>query len=939
MTKSGETVVSGPGDALWYKDAVIYEVPVKAFFDSDNDGIGDLRGLISKLDYIKDLGANTVWLLPFYPSPMRDDGYDISDYRNIAPEYGTRADFRLLVRELHHRDMRVITELVLNHTSDAHAWFQAARRAPHGSVKRDYYVWSDDDKKYAGTRRIFSDTESSNWTWDPVAGAYFWHRFFSHQPDLNFDNPHMLQAVLRNMRFWLDMGVDGFRLDAVAYLCEREGTSNENLPETHAVLRRLRAELDRHYVGRMLLAEANQWPEDVREYFGESDECHMAYHFPLMPRIYMAVASEDRHPVVEILRQTPEIPASCQWATFLRNHDELTLEKVTDRERDYLYNAYAADPRARLNLGIRRRLAPLMENDRRKIELMTVLLMTLPGSPVIYYGDEIGMGDNIYLGDRNGVRTPMQWSPDRNGGFSRADPQQLCLPVNTDAVYGAQTVNVESQLRSPSSLLNWMKRLIAVRNAHRAFGRGSLVLIEPGNRKILAYLREYLDETILCVVNLSRTPQAVEIDLSRYAKRVPVELTARTAFPPVRDTPYFLTMPGYGFFLFRLSDESGVPEWREERVPRVELQTLVMPDGWATLFGATSGSNRVRQALADRTRAQWKREVLTSFLASRRWFETSGNRSPVIEILEHAEWEVGGRSWLLALLSVTDGGEKARECFLPMSIDWGDTDDIQSGALRPWALAYVRQQDRVGLLYEAFGDDAFCHALVAAMAVGVELPFAGGTLRLQCNAGVSLSGDDAAGPIRRLLAQRNDIGIFFGSTLYLKIYPAPTAGVSADVELGRVQSEVAPYASVPAIVGTLALERANGATTVLGVLQRVVENQGDCWDYTIEYLERHFDDHAQSATLDQDTSGPGMDVHAQYCLLAGRIGQRTAEMHLALAAAGEGAALATEAVTAPDVEAWTLQAVTELDQVLAHIRVQGQRHTAVDLKARGGQQK
>src|SRR3990167_7019743 len=534
-------------DPLWFKDAVIYQLNIKAFFDSNDDGMGDLKGITSKLDYVKDLGVNTLWLMPFYPSPLKDDGYDISEYNNVHPQYGTRNDFRTMLREAHRRGLKVITELVINHTSDAHAWFQAARRAPAGSNKRNYYVWSDTNRKYQGTRIIFNDTETSNWTWDPVAKAYYWHRFFSHQPDLNFDNPHVLKAIFRTMRFWFDMGVDGFRLDAIPYLIERDGTSNENLPETHAVIRQIRAQVDANYADRMLLAEANQWPEDVREYFGEGDECHMAYHFPLMPRMYMAIAQEDRHPIVEIMEQTPDIPDSCQWAVFLRNHDELTHEMVTDRERDYLYQTYASDLQARLNLGLRRRLAPLLDNARHRIELMNLLLMTMPGSPILYYGDEIGMGDNILLGDRNGVRTPMQWNGGAHGGFSTADPARLFLPPIDDPVYGFGAVNVEAQHCNPSSLLNWTRRLIAMRRAHRAFGRGSLRFLRPGNRKILAYLREHEDETILCVANLSRAPQAVELDLSTFRQRVPVELMGRSRFPPIGDLPYLLTLSGHGF--------------------------------------------------------------------------------------------------------------------------------------------------------------------------------------------------------------------------------------------------------------------------------------------------------------------------------------------------------------------------------------------------------
>ena len=525
--------VAAADEPLWYKDAIIYQMHVKSFFDANNDGVGDFAGLMMKLDYIVELGVNTIWLLPFYPSPRLDDGYDISEYRAVHPDYGTMADVKRFIAAAHARGIRIITELVINHTSDQHPWFQRARRAKPGSPARNFYVWSDNDQKYSGTRIIFLDTERSNWTWDAVAGAYYWHRFYSHQPDLNFDNPKVIEAILGVMRFWLDLGVDGLRLDAVPYLIEREGTNNENLPETHAVLKRIRAELDRAYPGRMLLAEANQWPEDTKDYFGQGDECHMAFHFPLMPRMYMALAREDRFPITDIMRQTPQIPDNCQWAIFLRNHDELTLEMVTDSERDYLWETYAADRRARINLGIRRRLSPLLERDRRRVELMNCLLLSMPGTPVIYYGDEIGMGDNIHLGDRDGVRTPMHWSPDRNGGFSRADPAALVLPTLMDPLYGYETINVEAQLRDRHSLLHWMRRTLAIRRRHAAFGRGTLRFLYPKNRKVLAFLREYKDEIILCVANVSRAPEAVELDLSELSGRVPVELNGGSLFPPI----------------------------------------------------------------------------------------------------------------------------------------------------------------------------------------------------------------------------------------------------------------------------------------------------------------------------------------------------------------------------------------------------------------------
>src|SRR4051812_46574248 len=542
-------------DELWYKDAIIYQLHVKAFADSNNDGIGDFAGLTEKLDYLQDLGVTALWLLPFYPSPGRDDGYDIADYGAINPDFGTMKDFRRFIVEAKRRGLRVITELVINHTSDQHPWFKRARRSGPDTDARNWYVWSDNDKKYDGTRIIFTDTEKSNWARDPEAGAFYWHRFFSHQPDLNFDNPRVVSAVVQVMKRWLDTGVDGFRLDAIPYLCERDGTNNENLPETHVVIKKIRGELDAYAKGKVLLAEANQWPEDVQAYFGQSDECHMAYHFPLMPRIYMAIAQEDRFPITDILRQTPEIPGDCQWALFLRNHDELTLEMVTDVERDYLWSTYANDPRARINLGIRRRLASLMDNDRRKIELMNSLLFSLPGTPIIYYGDEIGMGDNIYLGDRNGVRTPMQWTSDRNAGFSRCDPARLYLPVIMDAVYGHQSVNVESQQRSPSSLLNWTKRLIGVRRSNQAFSRGTLTFVRPANRTVLGYIRAYENETVLCVANLSHSAQSAQLDLRPWKGRVPMEMLGRSTFPPIGDEPYAITLAPFGFFWFLLTEQ------------------------------------------------------------------------------------------------------------------------------------------------------------------------------------------------------------------------------------------------------------------------------------------------------------------------------------------------------------------------------------------------
>ncbi len=543
-------------DPLWYKDAVIYELHVRAFFDGNNDGIGDFPGLIQKLDYLQNLGVTCLWLLPFFPSPLRDDGYDISDYLHIHPSYGTLEDFKEFLDAAHERGFQVMIELVVNHTSDQHPWFQASRRAAPGSPERDFYVWSDTDQKYKEARIIFTDTEKSNWTWDPVANAYYWHRFFSHQPDLNYDNPRVLEEVLKVMRFWLDMGVDGLRTDAIPYLVEREGTNCENLPETHAIMQTIRTEIDKHYSGRVLLAEANQWPSDVLPYFGEGNECHMAFHFPLMPRIYMALRQEDRDPITDIMAETPPIPASCQWALFLRNHDELTLEMVTDDERDYMYFAYSSDPQMRINVGIRRRLAPLMDNNRHRIELLNSLLFSFPGTPILYYGDEIGMGDNIYLGDRNGVRTPMQWSADRNTGFSRANPARLYSPVIMDPVFGYEAINVEAQEGDPSSLLSWTRNMIALRKIFHVFGRGALKFLAPANKRILAYLREWDGEKILCVANLSRFAQPFQLDLQEYEGMVPVEMLGYVEFPTIGTQPYPLTLGPYSFLWFELQAPS-----------------------------------------------------------------------------------------------------------------------------------------------------------------------------------------------------------------------------------------------------------------------------------------------------------------------------------------------------------------------------------------------
>ena len=893
-------------DPLWYKDAVIYQMHVKAFHDSTGDGVGDFAGLAQSLDYIQDLGVNTIWLLPFYPSPMRDDGYDIADYSNVHPDYGTLDDFRNFIEEAHRRGLKVITELVINHTSDQHPWFQAARRAPRGSPEREFYVWSDDDKRLAGTRIIFTDTETSNWAWDPVAGQYYWHRFFSHQPDLNHNNPRVVEAVIQVMRFWMDMGVDGLRLDAIPYLCVREGTNNENLPETHAVLKRMRAAMDASYTGRMFLAEANQWPEDVREYFGEGDECHMAYHFPLMPRMFMAVAIEDRYPIAEILRQTPDIPENCQWAVFLRNHDELTLEMVTDRERDYMYRMYAQEPRMRVNVGIRRRLAPLLHNDVDRIKLMNSMLLSMPGSPIIYYGDEIGMGDNIYIGDRNGVRTPMQWSIDRNAGFSRADPQRLYLPVIMDPIYGYQAVNVEAQSRDPSSLLNWTRRVLAVRKQHQCFGRGSLEFVRPQNRKIIAYVRSLENEMVLCVANLSQTAQAVELDLSKYKGRVPVELLGRNAFPPIGDLPYFLTLPAHGFFWLQLSDSAAPPAWHVERMPATELPVLVLTEGLATLLPESAqpaGANVVR-----RTLQHLEQEVLPEFLRPRTWFSKHIGALAAARLGPRSLWRREQKSFLLSYVEARSASGAELTYFLPLTLAWEDGDE---SVLRTaeWTLAKVREHARIGVLIDAFADPTFCMSLVNCVAANAVQPFAGGELRFErADALPSLDLFDFSS-IEYIGPEPTNTAVILGDTLFLKVYRRVHAGPSPDVELTAYLTH-AGFKSVAALAGTMT--HVAEQTVVLAGLFTRVGHQGAVWSYTLNHLERFATGMSQAEAE--------IAPHELFTTQMRTLGARVGEMHAALSRPSEDPAFAPEAIGTADQSRWYSTIHYQAEQVLLSLQ-------------------
>jgi maltose alpha-D-glucosyltransferase/alpha-amylase len=886
-----------PRDPLWFKDAIIYQLHVKAFADANNDGIGDFAGLIDKLDYVEQLGATAIWLLPFYPSPLRDDGYDIAEYTAVNPSYGEMADVQRFVEEAHKRGLRVITELVINHTSDQHPWFQRARHAPAGSPERDFYVWSDDDAKYAGTRIIFLDTEKSNWTWDPVAKAYFWHRFYAHQPDLNFDNPEVLEEIKKVLHFWLQSGVDGLRLDAVPYLIEREGTNNENLPETHEVLRKIRAEVDREYPDKMLLAEANQWPEDTAPYFGEGDECHMAFHFPLMPRMYMALAEEDRHPITDIMRQTPDIPENCQWAVFLRNHDELTLEMVTDRERDYLWQTYAYETRARINLGIRRRLAPLLDNDRRKIELLNSLLMSMPGTPVVYYGDEIGMGDNIYLGDRDGVRTPMQWSADRNGGFSRTMPQKLYLPLIMDPVYGYEAVNVEAQQAAPASLLNWMRRLITVRKAWTAFGRGSFELLYPRNRKVLAYLRRFEGELILCVVNLSRSAQAVELDLHELSGRVPVELLSRSPFPPIGELPYLLTLAPYGFYWFSLEEEASAPSWHIHTQPALpEFQTIVASEGWEGMLGGVS-------------RRTLEAEVLPAYLAHQRWFAHVGGarRKLSARLTDWATLPSGAKDYLLAEVAVSGGEDPADSYFVPLAVTWSEEALVAGSPLLSYALAKTRRGPKVGGLHEAVVEDDFVRALAGALRDGRELPGGeGGVLRFCGTAALaelpSVQPDVLAeGEVRRLGGEQSNTTVLVGQELILKLYRRLQQGVQPEIEVARFLTEEAHFPNTPALLGWAERTDPDGAaTTALMVAFAHVRNQGDAWEFTLNELDRLLDE----AVLLGGTADQEVDPLLPSVARAELLGRRTAEMHLALASPTDDPAFAAEPVETADLEAW-----------------------------------
>ncbi len=888
---------TGDDDPLWYKDAVIYQAHVKSFFDSDNDGMGELRGLTLKLDYLQGLGITCLWLLPFFPSPLKDDGYDIADYCNVNPRYGTLDDFKTLVGAAHDRQIKVLIELVINHTSDQHPWFQRARRAPRGSPEREFYVWSDTDKKFPETRIIFTDTEKSNWSHDPVAGQYYWHRFFAHQPDLNHNNPAVVDAVIDVMNFWLDLGVDALRLDAVPYLCVCEGTSNENLPETHAVLKRMRQAMDARYKNRMLLAEANQWPSDVRDYFGTGDECHMAFHFPLMPRMFMAIRQEDRHAITEILSQTPDIPENCQWALFLRNHDELTLEMVTDEERDYMYSVYADDPQMRINVGIRRRLAPLVENSRRRIELLNAMLFSFPGTPVVYYGDEIGMGDNIYLGDRHGVRTPMQWTSDRNAGFSRADPARLFAPPIQDPVYGFQSINVEAQERYPFSLLNFMKRLIAMRKQHRVFGRGSLEFVACQNRKVLAYVRRDERETILVVVNLSRGVQPAELDLKAFAGLLPIEMNGLAEFPRIGERPYFLSLGPYASYWFTLQREP------MQTAPRV----LTAPDPHAAIAEALPSllvGVDWRNVLEAGTRQVLENQALRAFLQRQRWFASKARE---IRQARFTDWTTLGTgadpSFLtIVTLEYVDSG---RETYLvPLALLSGEAAERVVKRSPSAVLARITGA-RKGAIVDGIHDDGVCERLLGMVNRSEELATRRGSVQ-----GFVLGNRQPSVVSQPPLAtqqwkrgggdQSNSIA-FADDRLVLKLFRRIEPAPNPEFEIGRFLTE-RRFARTPPLGGALQYLRSGLEPGTLAVVQAAVKHQGSGWDYTLDDLRRYYE--RVVARVKRSSGRDGRDglngderreglvpqpffaaLEHWYLQTAATLGRRTAELHLTLAEA------------------------------------------------------
>lgn len=883
---------------LWYKDAVIYQTHIRAFADHNNDGIGDFKGLTSRLDYIQNLGVTVVWLLPFYPSPLRDDGYDIADYRDVNPIYGTLEDFQTFMKEAHDRGLKVVTELVLNHTSDQHAWFQAARRAPPGSPERNFYVWSDSPEKYKEARIIFKDFETSNWTWDEVAGQYYWHRFYSHQPDLNFDNPEVHQATLDILDFWFNMGVDGLRLDAVPYLYEREGTSCENLPETHAYLKKLRAHIDANFSDRMLLAEANQWPEDAVAYFGDGNECHMAFHFPLMPRLFMAIQQEDRYPIIDILQQTPAIPANCQWTIFLRNHDELTLEMVTEEERDYMYRVFAKDPQARINLGIRRRLAPLLGNNRRKIEMMNGLLFSLPGTPVIYYGDELGMGDNIYLDDRDSVRTPMQWSADRNAGFSQANPQKLFLPVVTDPEFHFTAINVETEQSSLHSLLWWMKRLIALRKRHKAFSRGTLEFLTPENSKVLVFLRRFEEEVILVIVNLSRFAQCAEIDLSAFKGVTPVELFGQTKFPPIGELPYFVTIGPSSFYWFSLVNQSSNS--------RIGHPMCHVTHTWTNAF-----EGRAKPAVE---------AAIPAFLIEQRWFSGKARLIQSAEIQDVIGLSVEDENLpiRLVLVKILYGEGEPDTYLLPLGFATGDRAKLIVSDLPGTVLVHVSvdSSEPSGVIFDASRERECWTALHDTVAHNRRVKSAHGELSGWHNSTYQRLRGQATAPLEPhvMRAEQSNSAAHLGDLFILKMFRKIDTGVNPDLEISRYLTEQSQFPHSPGLAGAIEYHSSNAESMTFAIMHEFLGGSQQAWEHALSEIGRYFEDvdinHLStdlSAELTPETrwmdlidkppTALAREAIGPLLSSAALLGQRTAEMHLALASAKNTPTFAPEPFT------------------------------------------
>ncbi|HEY9632605.1 MAG TPA: maltose alpha-D-glucosyltransferase [Coleofasciculaceae cyanobacterium] len=901
-------------DPLWFKNAIIYEVPVRAFADSNADGIGDFRGLTEKLDYLQDLGVTALWVLPFFPSPLRDDGYDISDYTTVNPIYGTLDDFKEFLEAAHQRDIRVIIELIINHTSDQHPWFQRARRAAKGSVERDFYVWSDTPEKYQDARIIFQDFETSNWAWDPIAKAYYWHRFYSHQPDLNYDNPAVREAVFEVLDFWLAMGVDGLRMDAVPYLYEREGTNCENLPETHDFLKQLRSRVDAKYPDRMLLAEANQWPEDAAQYYGAGDECHMNFHFPLMPRLFMSLRMEDSFPIHDILHQTPSIPDNCQWAVFLRNHDELTLEMVTDEDRDYMYRVYAQDPDMRLNLGIRRRLAPLLENNRRRIELLNSLLLSLPGTPVLYYGDEIGMGDNVYVGDRNGVRTPMQWSADRNAGFSRANPHRLYLPLIVESEYHYEAINVEAQRANPNSLWYWMKRLIAVRKRFQAFGKGTFEFLHPENRKVLAFMRTYDGEHILVVANLSRFVQTVELDLSAFNGMVPIEIFGRTEFPPIGESPYFLCLGPHSFYWFTLQLQ---PSAIESAKPQFELPTLVVGEQWQNVFSQPQLKATIES-------------VLPNYLYTRRWFSGKARSVQSTHITEVIPVSVEG----LGIGQTSPHSPTIQMIWLQVHYTEGESETYlvilayAEGEQAMHLLAEgnavvarlrVQGNDETGVLFEAMADKTFLTVPFEAIAHNRRFKgMVGELVATATDIFPQLVADASDLHPALMKGEQSNTSVIYGVSeagrdnvpqFVLKLFRKVEEGINPDLEIGRFLTNRKVLEHFSSIAGALEYRRPKAEPVTIGILREFILDARNSWEYTLDSLRQYFE-HVMVQQADttevpipsgsllelQALEIPDLAFHTidSYLPNMQLLGQRTAELHIALASDSQNPDFAPE---------------------------------------------